>query len=200
MSSSGPRRCDVGGLSGGRCVSAWGVPNENFYGQYVPVWAQLPPSGGSASLTLSDVSESVARRSGNSPWLVLIALFLGLVLGAGAVGMIWFVRHTSSSSHQIPRTDAAVDAVTACADLARVPASSPSADTMLAVQVTPAAITRLAGAATLAQAAATEDVHYRPLADAMTTADRLVEAWPNDASGQAADVALANARTACANP
>jgi len=144
------------------------------------------------------VSESVARRTGNSPWLVLIALLLGLVLGAGTVGMVWFVRHTSSSSHQIPRTDAAVDAVTACADLARVPVSPESADTMLAVQIAPGAITRLAGAATLAQAAATEDTHYRPLADAISTADRLVEA--DDASGQAARDALANARTACAHP
>ena len=176
------------------------VPNENFYGQYVPVWAQLPPSGGSGSLTLSDVSESVARRSGNSPWLVLIALVLGLVLGAGAVGMVWFVRHTSSSSHQIPRTDAAVDAVTACADLARVPAPTASADTVLAVQIAPGAITRLSGAATLAQAAAAEDNHYQQLADAISPADRLVEAWPDDASGQAARNALTSARAACAHP
>lgn len=148
------------------------------------------------------MSESETRRGTNSPWLVLIALVLGLVLGAGAVGMTWFVSRHASQNGQPPATDAAVDAVTACADLARVPnatGQSEATDTVFAVQVTPGAITRLAGAATLAQAAAAEDSHYRQLADTLATADRLVEAWPNDASGQAARTALTNARAACAH-
>jgi hypothetical protein len=140
-------------------------------------------------------STSMPSRPVSSQWLVLVALMLGLVLGAGAVGMTWFVRHATGSQH-LPITDASLDAATACADLARVPAPSPSF-TVLAVQGAPDAVVRLAGAAVLAQAAEAEDVHYKPLSDALNTADRLVEQWQDERSGPAASNALAAARAAC---
>src|SRR5882757_8555854 len=135
-------------------------------------------------------------RPANGQWLVLIALMLGLVLGAGAVGMTWFVRHATIAQH-LPVTDASLDAATACADLDRVPAPSSPAFTVLTVQGTPDAVVRLAGAAVLAQAAEAEDVHYKPLSDALNNADRLVEQWVDERSGPAAGDALAAARAAC---
>lgn len=138
-------------------------------------------------------SPSMSSRPASSQWLVLIALMLGLVLGAGAVGMTWFVRHATVAQH-LPITDASLDAATACADLARVPAPSSPAFT---VQGAPDAVVRLAGAAVLAQAAEAEDVHYKPLSDALNNADRLVEQWQDERSGPAASNALAAARAAC---
>jgi hypothetical protein len=135
----------------------------------------------------------MSSRPANGQWLVLIALMLGLVLGAGAVGMTWFVRHATIAQH-LPVTDASLDAATACADLARVPAP---ASTVLTVQGTPDAVVRLSGAAVLAQAAEAEDVHYKPLSDALNNADRLVEQWVDERSGPAAGNALAAARAAC---
>jgi hypothetical protein len=139
---------------------------------------------------------SMSSRPTNSHWLVLIALMLGLVLGAGAVGLTWFVRHATGSQH-LPITDAGLDAATACADLARLPAPSSPAFTVLAVQGAPDAVYRLSGAAVLAQAAEAEDVHYKPLSDALNNAERLVEQWQDDRSGPAAGNALAAARAAC---
>jgi hypothetical protein len=141
-------------------------------------------------------SPSMSSRPANSQWLVLIALMLGLTLGAGAVGMTWFVRHATIAEN-LPVTDASLDAATACADLARVPAPSSPAFTVLAVQGAPDAVVRLAGAAVLAQAAAAEGVHYKPLSDALNKADRLVEQWRDERSGPAAGNALTAARAAC---
>ena len=139
---------------------------------------------------------SMSSRQSNSHWLVLIALLLGLVLGAGAVGLTWFVRHATGSQH-LPITDASLDAATACADLARLPAPSSPSFTVLAVQSAPDAVYRLSGAAVLAQAAVAEDVHYKPLSDALNNAERLVEQWQDERSGPAAGNALAAARAAC---
>ena len=143
------------------------------------------------------VSPSVSRRSTNSQWLVLIALVLGLVLGAGAVSMTWFVSRHAATAGQLSTTDAGLDATTACADLGRVPAPSGPSFTVLAVQGAPDAIARLAGAAALASAAAAEDTHYQPLADALNNADRQVEAWHDESSGPQALEALTAARAAC---
>jgi hypothetical protein len=134
-------------------------------------------------------------RPANSAWLVLVALVLGLVLGAGAVSLTWFMSRHASNTGQIT-TDAALDATTACADLDRVP----SAVTVLVVQETPGALARLSGAVTLAQAAAAEDTHYQRLADVLDNADRLVVAWPDATNGNDADAALTAARVACGHP
>ncbi|HEY3607905.1 MAG TPA: hypothetical protein VGL06_10425 [Pseudonocardiaceae bacterium] len=141
-------------------------------------------------------SPPMSSRPANGLWLVLVALMLGLVLGAGAVGLTWFVRHATGSQH-LPITDASLDAATACADLARVPAPSSPTFTVLAVQGAPDAVFRLSGAAALAQAAQAEDLHYKALSDALNNADRLVEQWRDERSGPAASNALAAARAAC---
>jgi hypothetical protein len=139
----------------------------------------------------------MSSRPTNSHWLVLIALMLGLVLGAGTVGLTWFVRHATGGHHMLPNTDAGLDAATACADLARVPSPSSPTFTVLAVQGAPDAVFRLSGAAALAKAAEAEDIHYKPLSDALNNADRLVEQWQDESSGPAASDALAAARAAC---
>jgi hypothetical protein len=69
---------------------------------------------------------SMSGRSTNGYWLVLIALVLGLILGAGAVGLMWFVSSHGTGALELSTTDTSLDATTACADLARVPAPSPT--------------------------------------------------------------------------
>ncbi|HEX4702490.1 MAG TPA: hypothetical protein VH352_10220 [Pseudonocardiaceae bacterium] len=130
---------------------------------------------------------------------VLVALVLGLVLGAGAVGLTWFVAGGTATAARQPTTAASLDAATACADLARLPAPSSPSFTVLAVQGAPDGVFRLAGAAVLAQAAEAEDAHYKPLSDAINNADRLVEQWVDASSGPQARNALAAARAACVN-
>jgi hypothetical protein len=144
------------------------------------------------------LAPSISHRPTTSLWLVLTALVLGLALGGGAVSLTWFVsHHTASAREVVPFTDAGLDAATACADLSRLPMPPSS---MLSVVGTPDALARLAGAAALAQTAAAEDAHYQPLSDALTKADRLVEAWHDESSGPQASNALAAARTACVHP
>jgi len=146
---------------------------------------------------VSIVSSSISRSSTNGFLLVSVALLLGLVLGAGGVSLTWFVSRHAAYASQFPTTSASLDAMTACADLARVPVPSSPTVTVLAVQGAPDAIARLSGAAALAQAAAAEDTHYQPLSDALNDADRLVEAWHDQNSGSQASNALAAARAAC---
>ena len=139
------------------------------------------------------VAASLQRRSTNSPWLVLLALVLGLVLGAGAVSLTWFMSRHAAGGGQTT-TVASLDATTACADLARVPSAAP----VLAVQAAPGALARLSGAVTLAQAAADEDTHYQGLASALNNADRLVVAWPDDSDGTQVRAALSEiGRASC---
>ncbi|HEX5407383.1 MAG TPA: hypothetical protein VFX16_34350 [Pseudonocardiaceae bacterium] len=118
-------------------------------------------------------------RPSNSNGLVVLALVLGLVLGATAVGMIWFVSGRSASATEIPPTNAAADAMAACASLARVPAT-----------IDRSAKDRLAGAAALAMAAQAADRRYTVLADALHQADL--------SAGRQQESALNAARTACA--
>jgi hypothetical protein len=126
------------------------------------------------------------RQSSNA--LVILALVLGLVLGATAVGMIWFLSgHTRAAAVDTP-TEASRDAQAACALLVKVPLPS-------VPDFTGQGGYQLAGAASLADAATTADPHYRPLSDALTEANAAVGQYP---AGQRASDALANARAACA--
>jgi hypothetical protein len=139
------------------------------------------------------VAPPLSRRPTIAHWLVPVALVLGLVLGAGAVGLTWFISDRTASAAELPATDATLDAQTACADLARVSGTS------AAQFAVPDAFYRLAGAAALAQAAEDEDVYYKPLSDAMNKAERLVALWVDASDSQQAGDALAAARTACVN-
>lgn len=126
------------------------------------------------------------RQSNNA--LVILALLLGLILGATAVGMIWFLSGHTTAAAADTSTEASRDAWAACALLVKVPSpSTPDFAGQGGYQ--------LAGAASLAEAATAADPHYRALSDALTQANDLVGQYP---VGQRASAALANARAACA--
>jgi hypothetical protein len=141
---------------------------------------------------------SVPVLTPNSYRMVLVAVVLGLVLGAGAVGMTWFMHGNSLSAMQLPTTDAGTDAAAACATLDSVPALASPAFARQSPQGVPDGVFRLAGAASLAQAAEAEDVHYKSLSDALNRANQVVGGM-GDTHDIAAVTALANARTACVN-
>jgi hypothetical protein len=130
--------------------------------------------------------------------MVLVAVVLGLVLGAGAVGMTWFMHGSTLSVAQVPTTDAGTDAAAACATLARVPDLASPAFDRLSPQGVPTGVYRLAGAAALASSAESEDAHYTPLSDALNKANQVV-GGAADHRSDAAVSALANARAACFN-
>lgn len=141
---------------------------------------------------------SAPVRSPSNQGLVLLALVLGLVLGATAVGLVWFVSGRTASATELPNTDAGTDAVAACATLARVPPLASAAFAYQSPQGVPVGIYRLAGAASLAEAAQAEDSHYKPLSDALANVTRVLE-QTFDRAGPQATQALAAARAACAN-
>lgn len=132
---------------------------------------------------------SVPVRSSTGHRLVLVALVLGLVLGAAAVGLTWFVSGRTAAATELPPSDPGTDAVSACAALARIPAAAVAADRSPAYY-------RLAGAASLAQAAAAGDAHYRSLADALT---KVVDDANHSLDDTQAARAMAAARAACAD-
>jgi hypothetical protein len=130
--------------------------------------------------------------------MVLLAMVLGLVLGASAVGLTWFVHGRTMFAGQFPATDASTDAAAACATLARVPPlSSPDFETPSPEGVS-SGVFRLAGAASLAQAAEAEDAHYKALSDALDRANQMV-AGAGDGASDEELAALADARAACVN-
>lgn len=133
---------------------------------------------------------SVPVRSSTGHRLVLVALVLGLVLGAAAVGLTWFVSGRTAAATELPPSDAGTDAVTACAALARIPTVAVSS-----AGRSPAYY-RLAGAASLAQAAAAGDARYRSLADALT---KVVDIAQRSLDDTQAARAMDSARAACAN-
>ena len=141
---------------------------------------------------------SVPVRPSNSNGLVLLAIVLGVILGATAVGMIWFVSGRNASATELPPTDAATDATAACATLARVPALSSPAFRDPTPQGVPAGSYQLAGAASLATAAKSEDSRYAALSDALNKAS-LVIGRRFDLTGRQSTIALADARAACAD-
>jgi hypothetical protein len=138
---------------------------------------------------------SVPVRPSNSNGLVLLALVLGLVLGATAVGMIWFVSGRSASAAELPPADAVSDATAACATLASVPALSSPAFSDPTPQGVPAGSYQLAGAASLASAAKSEDSRYAALSDALNNASMII----GRQFDHQAVIALADARAACAD-
>lgn len=128
------------------------------------------------------------RQSSNA--LVILALVLGLILGATTVGMIWFLHgHSTASAFAMP-TAASRDAQAACALLKKVPPLSTSGFS------TGQGGYRLASAASLAKAATASDPHYRALSDALTQAKVAIGQYP---AGREVSVALANARAVCAD-
>jgi hypothetical protein len=154
----------------------------------------MPTFRGSDAPTLFCVlSPSVPVRPSHGAGLVLVALVLGLVLGATAVGMVWFVSGRTASATELPNTTASSDAAAACAILARVPALPSTAFT----DQSPQGVYRLTGAASLAQAAKSEDSHYSALSMAMSRVNQ--EVVRGAASGGQLTTALANARAACAD-
>jgi hypothetical protein len=158
----------------------------------------MPTSGGSVRPTLGGVSPpSIPVRSSHSNGLVLVALVLGLVLGATAVGMVWFVAGRTAYATELPDTTAGTDAAAACATLARVPPLSSSAFADRSPLGVPAGVYRLAGAASLAQAAKAEDSHYSPLSEALSRANLVI--GQQSRTGRQAKDSLDSARAACAD-
>lgn len=129
--------------------------------------------------------------------MVLLAMVLGLVLGASAVGLTWFVHGHTLAAAPSP-TDASTDAAAACATLARVPALSSPAFDVPSPEGVSSGVFRLAGAASLAQAAQAEDAHYKSLSDALNRASQVIAA-AGDGAGDEELTALADARAACVN-
>lgn len=121
------------------------------------------------------LAPSVRMRPHNNQALVLAALVLGLVLGATAVGLVWFLAGHTASVTGLPQTDASTEAAAACATLATVPAPGSGAFADQSPQGVPAGIYRLTGAASLAEVAQAEDSHYKPLSDALTRATQVLE-------------------------
>jgi hypothetical protein len=128
-----------------------------------------------------------ARQSGGHAF-VLLALVLGLVLGAGAVGLSWFLTVASGAE---PMEGAAPrDAASACSALARVPD--------LSFPITggdAAGLSRLSAAALLAESASAEDSRYRTLSDALRTAADTAESAA--VTEQSFQQAISTARVAC---
>jgi hypothetical protein len=140
---------------------------------------------------------SIPVRSSHSNGLVIVALVLGLVLGAAAVGMVWFVAGRAANATELPSTSAATDAAAACATLARVPPLSSAAFADRSPSGVPSGVYRLAGAASLAQAAEAEDSHYAALSAALSRANLVI--GRQSQTGQQAEDVLEQARTACAD-
>jgi len=158
------------------------------------VWGQMPTSGGMFRSSLVGVlSPSVPVRPSNSNGLVLLALVLALVLGATAIGMIWFVSGRSASATELPATDAGTHAIAACVSLAKVPALSSAAFTDRS-----AGSDHLARAASLARAAKSEDPRYAALSAALTEAELVIDQHGAGLTARRAVAALDNARAACA--
>jgi hypothetical protein len=130
--------------------------------------------------------------------MVLLALVLGLVLGATAVGLVWFMSGSTASATELRATDAGTDAAAACATLARVPPLASAAFADQSAQGVPAGIFRLAGAASLAEAATMEDSRYRALSDALTRVSDVLGQTVTTVTPQATQ-ALNAARAACAD-
>jgi pyruvate/2-oxoacid:ferredoxin oxidoreductase alpha subunit len=136
------------------------------------------------------LSPSVPVRSSHGTGLVLVALVLGLVLGATAVGMVWFVSGRTASATELPNTTASSDAAAACAILAGLPQLS-------FADQSPQGQYRLTGAASLAQAAQAEDSHYTALSMALSRVNQVLVR--RVATGTQLTVALDSARAACAD-
>ena len=141
-------------------------------------------------------ASSVRTRPHTNQALVMVALVLGLVLGATAVGLVWFVAGHTASATGLPQTDAGTEAAAACATLATVPAPGTAAFADQSPQGMPAGIYRLTGAASLAEVAQTEDSHYKPLSDALTRVTQMLEQTFDAVTPQATQ-ALAEAKVAC---
>jgi hypothetical protein len=147
----------------------------------------MPTFRGSDALTLCCVlSPAGPVRSSHGTGLVLVALVLGLVLGAATVGMIWFVSGRTAAATELPNTTASSDAAAACAILA---GSSAFAER------SPQGLYRLTGAASLAQAANSEDSHYAPLSTALSRVNQVL--GHGVAPGAQLTMALDRARAAC---
>lgn len=132
-------------------------------------------------------SPAPARQS-RGPGFVPVALVLGLVLGAGAVGLTWFLTVASAA---VPIDGAATrDAAAACSALARVP------DLTFPITADDSAgLDRLSAAALLAEAAGGGDSRYRALSGALrTAADVAQSATVTDRSFRQA---MSTARIAC---
>jgi hypothetical protein len=142
------------------------------------------------------LAPSVRVRPSINQALVLVALVLGLVLGATAVGLVWFVSGHAAAASELPQTDASTAAAAACATLATVPPPGSPAFADRSPQGVPAGVYRLTGAASLAEVAQTEDAHYKPLSDALAKVTRLLARTSDTVAPQAAQ-ALTEARAAC---
>lgn len=134
--------------------------------------------------------------SGGSQRLVLVALVLGLVLGAGMVGLSWFVNGRAVNLTPMPVSQASMDAAAACAALARVPALESPEGVAAAGPGAQVDLMRLSGAASLASAAGSADTQYRSLSSALNEAAQVIVRRV-DAHGTHPDAALAAARAAC---
>jgi hypothetical protein len=169
-----------------------------WIGSAYPDKGLLPGMISATAEVNSVLPPSVPVFTPNSYRMVLLAVVLGLVLGAGAVGLTWFVHGNTLSVAQLPTTDASTDAAAACATLARVPELSSPDFVRQSPQGVPDGVFRLAGAASLAQAAEAEDVHYKALSDALDRASQAVAGMSGTSDG-AAVAALDDARAACVN-
>ncbi|UQS22909.1 hypothetical protein L1857_08805 [Amycolatopsis thermalba] len=113
--------------------------------------------------------------------LVMVALVVGLVVGAGAVGLVWIGSGPDAAGS---------DAEAACAAVARTTALDP--------QTQYAGFQRWGAAAQLAAAAAEQEPRYRTLADALQApVDIVMRSFA--AAGPEFDAAVARARSACAD-
>ena len=142
-------------------------------------------------------SRPVIGQTVTNQRLVLLALVLGLVLGATAVGLVWLVAGRTAAAIGVPETNASTDAFAACATLATVPQPGTAAFADQSSQGVPAGIYRLTGAASLAEAAQAEDSQYRALSDALTRVTQVLDRTFDAVTPEAAQ-ALASARAACA--
>jgi hypothetical protein len=125
----------------------------------------------------------------------LVAIVLGLVLGAGAVGLTWFVTTRPVHETQSSGDDAQFDGWAACTALNRVPDLGLSASSATAQN---SVFLQLSGAAALAQAASAMNSHYQKLSDALRNAEEVIVASYGSDPLRAGS-ALANARVACAS-
>ncbi|AIJ21317.1 hypothetical protein AMETH_1225 [Amycolatopsis methanolica 239] len=111
--------------------------------------------------------------------LVVTALVVGLVVGAGIVGLVWIGSGPGA---------AAADADAACAAVARTTSLEP--DTQYA------GFQRWGAASQLAAAAAEQEPRYQALADALKAPLEIVMRT-FEASGPQFDAAMNRARSAC---
>jgi hypothetical protein len=128
----------------------------------------------------------------------LLAIVLGLVLGAGAVGLTWFMTARSAAEARWAGDNALSDARAACTALGRVPDLGSFAAPAEGSSGANSMFYQLSGAAYLAQAAGTMDANYQPLSDALRNADQVIKQnYP--ANPALVSAALVSARAACAS-